>query len=136
MIRFAAVILGVIALSGAFGAQMLRWLRVLQREHYEPESMYLFLGRWSTPQVSLVSRSKVRVVRGAHSTLANEPMRAMSSYQDCSPAKLGRTINEGPAPRRPITLSHLLLFALFVTVVVREDVLVVITSILYGQSSP
>ena len=35
----------------AFGAQMLRWLRVLQREHYEAASMHRFLGRWSSPPV-------------------------------------------------------------------------------------
>jgi UDP-N-acetylmuramoyl-tripeptide--D-alanyl-D-alanine ligase len=41
-----------LALGGAFVAQMVRWLRVLQREHYEPTSMRRFLGRWSTPQVA------------------------------------------------------------------------------------
>ncbi len=40
------------AFFSTFGAQMLRWLRVLQREHYEPSSMITFLGRWSTPQVA------------------------------------------------------------------------------------
>jgi UDP-N-acetylmuramoyl-tripeptide--D-alanyl-D-alanine ligase len=44
-------LLGV-ALAGAYAAQMVRWLRVLQREHYEPSSMRRFLGRWSTPQVA------------------------------------------------------------------------------------
>jgi UDP-N-acetylmuramoyl-tripeptide--D-alanyl-D-alanine ligase len=41
-----------LALAGAYVAQMVRWLRVLQREHYEPASMHRFLGRWSTPQVA------------------------------------------------------------------------------------
>jgi UDP-N-acetylmuramoyl-tripeptide--D-alanyl-D-alanine ligase len=41
-----------LALAGAFSAQMVRWLRVLQREHYEPNSMRRFLGRWSSPQVA------------------------------------------------------------------------------------
>jgi UDP-N-acetylmuramoyl-tripeptide--D-alanyl-D-alanine ligase len=40
------------ALAGAYAAQMARWLRVLQREHYEPSSMRRFLGRWSSPQVA------------------------------------------------------------------------------------
>lgn len=40
------------ALGAAYAAQMVRWLRVLQREHYEPSSMRRFLGRWSTPQVA------------------------------------------------------------------------------------
>ena len=50
-----------LGLGAAFLAQMLRWLRVLQREHYEPSSMRRFLGRWSSPQVSSaksVERSK------------------------------------------------------------------------------
>jgi UDP-N-acetylmuramoyl-tripeptide--D-alanyl-D-alanine ligase len=55
-------VLGV-ALVGAYVAQMVRWLRVLQREHYEPSSMRRFLGRWSTPQVAAAKspeRSKER----------------------------------------------------------------------------
>ncbi len=42
------VVLGV-ALGGAWCAQMARWLRVLQREHYDPSSLLRFLGRWSSP---------------------------------------------------------------------------------------
>ncbi|HUX05240.1 MAG TPA: UDP-N-acetylmuramoyl-tripeptide--D-alanyl-D-alanine ligase [Acidimicrobiales bacterium] len=38
-----------LALAGGFVAQMVRWLRVLQREHYDPSSMIRFLGRWSSP---------------------------------------------------------------------------------------
>jgi UDP-N-acetylmuramoyl-tripeptide--D-alanyl-D-alanine ligase len=34
----------------AYGAQMARWLRVLQREHYDPTSLLRFLARWSSPQ--------------------------------------------------------------------------------------
>jgi len=41
-----------IAIAGGFVAQMVRWLRVLQREHYEPSSMSRFLARWSSPQVA------------------------------------------------------------------------------------
>jgi UDP-N-acetylmuramoyl-tripeptide--D-alanyl-D-alanine ligase len=47
-----------VALAGAYVAQMARWLRVLQREHYEPSSMRLFLGRWSTPQVASAKSSE------------------------------------------------------------------------------
>ena len=32
----------------AVGAQGVRWLRVLQREHYEPAAMMRFLGRWTS----------------------------------------------------------------------------------------
>ena len=32
----------------AAGAQGVRWLRVLQREHYEPAAMMRFLGRWTS----------------------------------------------------------------------------------------
>jgi len=48
------------ALTAAFVAQLLRWLRVLQREHYNPASMITFLARWSTPQVgpAKATRSK------------------------------------------------------------------------------
>lgn len=46
-----ADVVAILALAAAFVAQMLRWLRVLQREHYEASSMSRFLGRWSSPQV-------------------------------------------------------------------------------------
>jgi UDP-N-acetylmuramoyl-tripeptide--D-alanyl-D-alanine ligase len=45
-----AVVLAVLLVL-AYGAQMARWLRVLQREHYDPSSMLRFLARWSSPQL-------------------------------------------------------------------------------------
>ena len=44
-----AAVLGALLLL-AYSAQMSRWLRVLQREHYDPRSLWRFLGRWSSPQ--------------------------------------------------------------------------------------
>ncbi|HUY17091.1 MAG TPA: Mur ligase family protein [Acidimicrobiales bacterium] len=48
-------IVGALALAVllilAYGAQMSRWLRVLQREHYDPSSLLRFLARWSSPQL-------------------------------------------------------------------------------------
>jgi UDP-N-acetylmuramoyl-tripeptide--D-alanyl-D-alanine ligase len=38
-----------VLLALAYAAQMSRWLRVLQREHYDPSAMLRFLGRWSAP---------------------------------------------------------------------------------------
>ena len=55
--HLALVVVGVIALVAAFSAQMLRWLRVLQREHYQPTSMVRFLERWSSPPVASATRS-------------------------------------------------------------------------------
>ncbi|HUV57678.1 MAG TPA: Mur ligase family protein [Acidimicrobiales bacterium] len=53
-----------IALAAGFSAQLLRWLRVLQREHYEPASMRRFLGRWSSPPVgSAKSVERARLKR-------------------------------------------------------------------------
>jgi UDP-N-acetylmuramoyl-tripeptide--D-alanyl-D-alanine ligase len=89
-----------VALVGAYSAQMARWLRVLQREHYEPNSMRRFLGRWSTPQVSsakALERSK---------------------------------------ERRPVTLSHVLIFALVATALSRVDFLIVLVTVLYGLLCP
>ena len=48
-------VLGSIGLASAFVAQMARWLRVLQREHYDPHAMIRFLGRWSSPPVGPAS---------------------------------------------------------------------------------
>ncbi len=93
------VVLGL-ALCAAFAAQMLRWLRVLQREHYAPSSMSRFLGRWSSPQVAS-AKSVERTRRN-----------------------------------RPITLSHVLMMALVITVVLRADVLVALVTVLYGIFCP
>ena len=56
------VVLGA-GLAGGYAAQMARWLRVLQREHYEAAAMRRFLGRWSSPSVpsaKAVPRTKMQ----------------------------------------------------------------------------
>jgi UDP-N-acetylmuramoyl-tripeptide--D-alanyl-D-alanine ligase len=93
-------VLGALVMTVAFTAQMLRWLRVLQREHYEPGSMSRFLGRWSSPQVA--------------SAKSVERSRA----------------------KRPITLTHVLVVALIITVATRTDLLIVTVSALYGLLCP
>lgn len=61
-VALTAVLFALLAL--AYCAQMARWLRVLQREHYDPTSLARFLGRWSTPQVpSAKVRSRGRARR-------------------------------------------------------------------------
>jgi len=102
-VSVGSVVLDVVLALGigvAFIAQMLRWLRVLQREHYEPGSMSRFLGRWSSPRVS----SATSVERSKKS--------------------------------RPVTLTHLLVLALVVSVALRADVAAVLISIIYGVVCP
>ncbi len=99
----AQIVLNVLAgvgLALGFAAQMARWLRVLQREHYDPSSMRRFLARWSTPSVA------------------------------------SATAPRGVRDRRPVTLSHLLFVVLVVAVVVRTDVLAVLSAIAYGLICP
>lgn len=94
-----AIVLSAL-LVAAYCAQMARWLRVLQREHYDASSLMRFLARWSSPQ-----RPSARA-------------------------------NTGAKPRRPFTLSHVLILAIFATIVLRAwDALVVATS-LYGLFCP
>ncbi|OYV61334.1 MAG: hypothetical protein B7Z69_01320 [Actinobacteria bacterium 21-73-9] len=45
----ALAVVTAAALALAWAAQMARWLRVLQREHYDPRAMSRFLGRWTSP---------------------------------------------------------------------------------------
>jgi UDP-N-acetylmuramoyl-tripeptide--D-alanyl-D-alanine ligase len=45
--RFVGESVVVVALAAAFAAQTLRWLRVLQREHYLTGSVSRFYARWS-----------------------------------------------------------------------------------------
>ena len=89
-----------LALAAAFLAQMLRWLRVLQREHYEANAMRRFLARWSSPPIGPAKRPD-------QSTL-----------------------------RRPVTLTHVLLVALFVTVVLGADTLAGVVTVFYGALCP
>ncbi len=87
-------------LVAAYCAQMARWLRVLQREHYDASSLMRFLARWSSPQ------------------------------------RPSAKANLGGKPHRPFTLSHVLILAILVTIVLRAwDPLVVVSS-LYGLFCP
>ena len=61
--RVAIEVVTALAVASAYGAQLVRWLRVLQREHYVPASLARFLGRWTSPQVARASapeRSNLR----------------------------------------------------------------------------
>jgi UDP-N-acetylmuramoyl-tripeptide--D-alanyl-D-alanine ligase len=57
------LILGAILLALGYVAQMLRWLRVLQREHYEPASMFRFWRRWTWPSLSYATVATMRRYR-------------------------------------------------------------------------
>jgi UDP-N-acetylmuramoyl-tripeptide--D-alanyl-D-alanine ligase len=59
-----------VALMGAFGAQLLRWARVLQREHYESAAMRRFLERWTSPTIA-GARSPERFAKGRPVTLSH-----------------------------------------------------------------
>jgi len=47
-------------LAAAAAAQLVRWLRVLQREHYDPSAPGRFLVRWSLPPVGSPARATRR----------------------------------------------------------------------------
>lgn len=52
------------ALGVAFFAQLVRWLRVLQREHYDPSSLRVFFVRWSP----FALETSIKSVRGRRLT--------------------------------------------------------------------
>lgn len=131
--RVALDIVGVLALGIAYCAQVLRWLRVLQREHYEPQSMRRFLGRWSAPQVALVPRSTLATEQSSHGPLSAG---AAAEIAISSSRFSGMRRSGGASPRRPITLSHVLILALLVTAIVDQEVLLVIGGVLYGLFCP
>ncbi len=56
--KAALDVLLALGLVAAYAFQMLRWLRVLQREHYEAMSMYRFLWRWSNPPTGSARTAK------------------------------------------------------------------------------
>ncbi|MFZ1062021.1 MAG: UDP-N-acetylmuramoyl-tripeptide--D-alanyl-D-alanine ligase [Acidimicrobiales bacterium] len=47
-----------LGLAVAYACQLVRWLRVLQREHYEASAMWRFFWRWSNPPVASARGSK------------------------------------------------------------------------------
>jgi len=50
-VRTVGAVLLAVLLALGYVAQMARWLRVLQREHYDPSALLRFLARWSSPQL-------------------------------------------------------------------------------------
>ena len=61
--KVALTVVASLAVAGAFAAQLVRWLRVLQREHYVAASLARFLGRWTSPQVGSASSPERRNLR-------------------------------------------------------------------------
>jgi len=67
--RLALALIGIVGIGLATAAQMVRWLRVLQREHYEPAAILRFLKRWSSPAVGAakaVDRKESRPITLSH----------------------------------------------------------------------
>jgi UDP-N-acetylmuramoyl-tripeptide--D-alanyl-D-alanine ligase len=61
-VRVVLVVVASAALALGAAAQLLRWLRVLQREHYDPRSMARFARRWAFLPVGR-ARGERRAVR-------------------------------------------------------------------------
>jgi len=123
----------VVALSAAYIAQLLRWLRVLQREHYEASAMARFVGRWSSPQIATVLKSKVRVAQLDVAVLTaprDEFQGAHRHEQDRLRPKPERGI------RRPFTLTHVLIFAFVVSLFLKNESAIVAVAVIYGLLSP
>lgn len=99
MRTFGAAILAALLLV-AYGAQMSRWLRVLQREHYDPSALLRFLARWSSP-----------------------PLPSATRFQRAR-------------PRRPFTLTHLLLLIMVVMIAIRAYDLLAVAAGVYGLLCP
>lgn len=116
------LVLGFLVAAG-WAAQMARWLRVLQREHYDPSAPFRVLGRWSAPAV----RS------------ANAPTRR----RDARPSmfsfipKVGRLKERSePRERRPFNISLLWACLLVLFVLSRLDVGAALVSVVYGLTCP
>jgi len=123
----------IVALVGAYVAQMLRWLRVLQREHYEAGSMSRFLGRWSSPQVGAIAKHKLRLELADHSPRLATPDDFVGAQQ-YDREKLAPKADK---PKyRPITLSQVLVVVFVGAVIVKEPVFFVAVCVLYGFACP
>jgi UDP-N-acetylmuramoyl-tripeptide--D-alanyl-D-alanine ligase len=132
-VHVALDVLFVVALSGAYVAQLLRWLRVLQREHYEPSAMARFVGRWSSPPIGTMPKSKVRVAQHDVAVLTatrDDFQGAHRHEQDRLRPKPERGV------RRPVTLTHVLLFAFVVSLFVKNEGALVAVAVVYGLFCP
>jgi UDP-N-acetylmuramoyl-tripeptide--D-alanyl-D-alanine ligase len=132
-VHVALDVLFVVGLSAAFGAQMLRWLRVLQREHYDPRGLARFVGRWSSPQVPAIPKAKVFIAQRdvtVRTAQKDEFQGAARFEQD----RLRPRPERGA--RRPFTVTHVLLFAFFLALLVKNDPLIVAIAVVYGLFSP
>ncbi|HEY7931486.1 MAG TPA: UDP-N-acetylmuramoyl-tripeptide--D-alanyl-D-alanine ligase [Acidimicrobiales bacterium] len=120
-IGFELVLALMVAL--AWAAQMARWLRVLQREHYDPSAPFRFLGRWSAPHVSSAKAPSVR-----------RPSRlsALKVLVNARRSKLPGDAHE----RRPMSPSLFWAVAVVFFVIVRLDVGAVLVSVIYGLTCP
>jgi UDP-N-acetylmuramoyl-tripeptide--D-alanyl-D-alanine ligase len=126
-------ILYAVALAGAYVAQLLRWLRVLQREHYEPSAMARFVGRWSSPQVATIPKAKVHVAQHDVAALTaprDEFQGAHRHEQDRLRPKPERGV------RRPVTLTQVLLVVFVVSLFFKNEAPLVAVAVLYGLFSP
>jgi UDP-N-acetylmuramoyl-tripeptide--D-alanyl-D-alanine ligase len=126
-------VLFVVALSAAYAAQLVRWLRVLQREHYEPNAMARFVGRWSSPQVATIPRSKVRVTQKDVAVLI-APRDDFQGAQRHLRERLRTKQVRGA--RRPITLTQVLIFAFLAALLLKNDSTLVAVAVVYGLFSP
>jgi UDP-N-acetylmuramoyl-tripeptide--D-alanyl-D-alanine ligase len=112
---------------------MLRWLRVLQREHYEASALARFVGRWSSPQVAAVPRSKVRLEQASVTvrTAPRDDFQGASRFeQDRLRPKAQRGV------RRPFTLTHVLIFAFVVALLVKNEYAPVAVAVIFGLFTP
>jgi UDP-N-acetylmuramoyl-tripeptide--D-alanyl-D-alanine ligase len=132
-VRVALDVLFGVGLSAAFAAQMLRWLRVLQREHYEAAALARFVGRWSSPQVSLIPKMKIRLEqadRGVRRASRDDFQGAPRFEQDRLRPRPERSA------RRPITVSHVLIFAFVAALLVKNEAVIVTVAVVYGLVTP
>lgn len=126
-------VLFILGLSAAFGAQLLRWLRVLQREHYEASAMARFVGRWSSPQVLAVPRAKVRLEQ-ADPSVRRAPRDDFQGASRFEQDQLRPRRERGE--RRPLTLTHVLIFAFVASLLVKNETAPVVVAIVYGLLTP
>lgn len=126
-------VLAVVGLCAAYGAQMLRWLRVLQREHYEASALARFVGRWSSPQMPAIPKSKVQLEQSTVAVRAAP----LDEFQGASQYEQDRWRPKPPrGERRPFTLSHALIIAFIVALLTKNEAAPVVVAIVYGLLAP
>lgn len=123
------------AVMVAFVLQMVRWLRVLQREQYEPRSIRKFYFRWMSP--ASASAKALDHARSMTSRLLSTPFAATDRFIDSR--RTSNSYRSSPGDRKtakPISLTMVMFVVFVLALATRADIIGLVVAIVYALVFP